>query len=92
MLNLVLVSARTIVIRAFEESDGEIIREICGDVEMMRQVLVIDGDKVIYEASRNKGDKKPTTKFLRELIEAREVKRQLSPCELLALSRVQWRL
>lgn len=85
MLNLILVSAGTIVIRSFTEGNMEIIREIAGDVEMMRQVLITEDDKVIFESNRGK---RPTLKDLREFIANRNEIRRLNPREKLALSRV----
>lgn len=85
MLNLILVSAGTIVIRSFTEGDMEIIREIAGDVEMMRQVLITEDDKVIFESNRGK---RPALKDLRDFIANRNEIRRLNLCEKLALSRV----
>lgn len=89
MLNLVLVSARTIVRRHFEESNNEIIREIAGDAEMMRQVLVLDGEKVIFETKRGVGSKtKFTTAEIREILKKKNEIRRLTAREKLALEKV----
>lgn len=90
MLKLVLVSARTIVSRTFEETDNEIIREIGGDAEMMRQVLIIENnDKVIFEIKRGVGDgKKYKTAEIREIIENKNEIRRLTAREKKALEKV----
>lgn len=90
MLKLVLVSARTIVSRNFEENDNEIIREIGGDAEMMRQVLVIkNNDEVIFETKRGVGEqKKYKTAEVREILENENVVRRLTAREKLALEKV----
>lgn len=90
MLKLVLVSSHAIVSRTFEEDNQEIIREIPGDTEMMRQVLVIDGENVIFESSREDRIKKPTLAALREMLANKNVIRRLGEREKLALSRVQY--
>lgn len=90
MLKLVLVSGHTIVARSFEEDNQEIIREIPGDTEMMKHVLVIDGDKVVFETYRGCGKKKPTLKQVRDAIAARDEIRTLSQREKLALSQVRY--
>lgn len=90
MLKLVLVSARTIVSRNFEESDNEIIREIGGDAEMMRQVLVVENnDKVIFETKRGEGNnRKFKTSEIREIIENKNEIRRLTAREKKALEKV----
>lgn len=90
MLKLVLVSGHTIVARSFEEDNQEIIREIPGDTEMMKHVLVIDGDKVVFEMYRGCGKKKPTLKQVRDVIAAQNEIRTLSQREKLALSQVRY--
>lgn len=92
MLNLVLVSAGTIVTRDFEETNQEYIREIAFDAEMMRQVLVLDGDNVIFEFARKKDGKRPTPNQVRDILKAKEVKRRLTAREKLALSKVCYKV
>lgn len=90
MLKLVLVFGHTIVMRFFEERDQEIIREIPGDTEMMKHVLILDDEKVIFEMKRGGGAKKPSLCELRDILAARNEIRTLSPREKLALSRVRY--
>lgn len=92
MYNLILVSAGTIVIRAFEESNEEIIREISGDTLMMRQVLICEDDKVIFEYKRSEGRKPYTLKQVREELAEKKVRRHLTKKEKNVLQCVRYRV
>lgn len=90
MLNLVLVSSGTIVRRHFEITDAEILREIVGDITMMRQVLVLKDDAVIFEALRGEGKQKWRVPEIRDMLRDGKIIRRLTEKEKRALACVRY--
>lgn len=91
MLNLVLVSSSTIVSRKFEISNAEIMREIVGDVIMMRQVLILDGERVLFETIRGVDKENWRVAEIRDILKNGIVKRYLNENEIKALNSVRYR-
>lgn len=91
MLNLVLVSSSTIVSRKFEISNAEIMREIVGDVIMMRQVLILDGERVLFETVRGVDKENWRVAEIRDILKNGIVKRYLNENEIKALNSVHYR-
>lgn len=91
MLNLVLVSSSTIVSRKFEITNAEIMREIVGDVIMMRQVLILDGNRVLFETIRGEDKENWRVAEIRDILKSGIVKRYLNENEIKALKSVRYR-
>lgn len=93
MLNLVLVSSSALVSRHFEIGNAEILREIVGDIRMMRHVLVLDGKGVIFEAKRNESpeDEEWNVARLREILRKQEVLRPITEREMRALNGIRYK-
>lgn len=92
MLNLVLVSSSTIVSRKFEISNAEIMREIVGDIIMMRQVLILDGERVLFETIRGVDRESWRVAEIRDVLKSGIVKRYLNENEIKALNSVRYRV
>lgn len=92
MLNLVLVSSSTIVSRKFEISNAEIMREIVGDIIMMRQVLILDGERVLFETIRGVDKESWRVAEIRDVLKSGIVKRYLNENEIKALNSVRYRV
>lgn len=92
MLNLVLVSSSTIVSRKFEISNAEIMREIVGDIIMMRQVLILDDERVLFETIRGVDKESWRVAEIRDVLKSGIVKRYLNENEIKALNSVRYRV
>lgn len=91
MLNLVLVSSSTIVSRKFEISNAEIMREIVSDIVMMRQVLILNGKRVLFETVRGESKENWRVAEIRDILKSGIVKRYLNEKEIKALNSVRYR-
>lgn len=87
--SLVIVSARSIVIRPLSETS---YAEIKGCLPMMRQTLILEGNNVIFEYCReNSAKARCSATDIKKQVERGEVLRTLTEKEAVAIERtLKW--
>lgn len=88
--SLVIVSARSIVIRPLSETS---YAEIKGCLPMMRQTLILEGNNVIFEHRRGEksAEARCSATDIKKQVERGEVLRTLTEKEIVAIERtLKW--